>query len=79
MEITEFINNFKEQFDDPESIELHPITRFKDLPEWNSLTSLMTLAMANDSYGVTLPVVKLKEAQTVQDLFDMILDLSNEK
>ncbi len=75
MELTEFIDNFKEQFDEPESIDLQPTTRFRDLPEWNSLTGLMTLAMANDSYGVILPVEKMKEAQTVQDLFDMVSGL----
>lgn len=79
MEITDFINNFKEQFDDPESVELQPNTKFRDLDEWNSLTGLMTLAMANDYYGVILPVEKMKQAESVQDLFDMIKELSNKR
>lgn len=79
MEISVFIENFKNQFDDPESVELTPSTRFRESTEWNSLTGLMTLAMANDSYGVILPVEKLKEAETVQDLFDMISELANKK
>lgn len=70
------MENFKQQFDDPESTQLTPETKFREIPEWNSLTGLMTLAMANDSYGVILPVEKMREAQTVQDLFDLINNLS---
>jgi len=76
MEIKEFIQNLKEQFDDPESVELTPDTKFREISEWNSLTGLMTLAMANDLYGVILPVEKMKQADTVQDLFNMISSLS---
>lgn len=79
MEISEFIENFKNQFDDPESVDLTPSTRFRESKEWNSLTGLMTLAMANDSYGVILPVEKMKQAETVQDLFDIISELANKK
>lgn len=79
MEITEFIQNFRNQFDDPESVELTPSTKFRESAEWNSLTGLMTLAMANDCYGVILPVEKMKQAETVQDLFDMVSELANKK
>lgn len=75
MEISEFINNFKDQFDDPDAVILTPATKFREIPEWNSLTGLMTLAMANDIYGVILPVEQMRQAQTVQDLYDMILGL----
>lgn len=76
MEISEFIDNFKQQFDDPETVDLVPATKFRELAEWNSLTGLMTLAMANDSYGVILPVEAMKQAETVEDLFNLINDLS---
>lgn len=79
MEITEFIQNFRNQFDDPESVELTPSTRFRESDEWNSLTGLMTLAMVNDCYGVILPVEKMKQAKTVQDLFDMVSELEGKQ
>lgn len=72
MEIQEFIINFKNQFDDPDSVELTPMTEFHNLDDWNSLTGLMTIAMADESYGVTLAPEELKGAVTVQNLFDTI-------
>lgn len=73
MEIQEFITNFRNQFDDPDAVALSPDTNFHSLDEWNSLTGLMTIAMADESYGVTLTPDELKKAITVQDLFDTIL------
>lgn len=75
MELSEFIENFKDQFDDPGAVILTPSTRFRELTEWNSLTGLMTLAMVNETCGVILPVEKMKQAHTVQDLYDMVVGL----
>lgn len=72
MEIKEFIENFKEQFDDPESVELTAESDFRDNGEWNSLTGLMTIAMADEVYGVTLTPNELRNAKTVQDLYNVI-------
>ncbi|MDE6548823.1 MAG: acyl carrier protein [Muribaculaceae bacterium] len=72
MEINEFITNFKEQFDDPEAVELNADSNFRDNGEWNSLTGLMTIAMADEIYGVTLTPNELRSAETVQDLYEMI-------
>lgn len=72
MEIQEFIANFRNQFDDPDAVILSPVTNFHSLDDWNSLTGLMTIAMADESYGVTLTPDELKDAVTVQDLFNII-------
>lgn len=73
MEMTEFIENFKNQFDDPNSVELKPETKFRDHQDWNSLTGLMTIAMADEIYGVTLTPNELRVSETVQDLYDTIM------
>lgn len=72
MDIQEFINNFRNQFDDPESVSLIPETEFHSLQDWNSLTGLMTIVMADEEYGVTLTPEELKSAKSVQDLFAVI-------
>ncbi len=72
MEIQEFIANFRNQFDDPDAISLSSDTKFHSLDDWNSLTGLMTIVMADETYGVTLTPDELKNAVTVQDLFDII-------
>lgn len=70
----DFIENFKNQFDDPEIIELKPETNFRNLEDWNSLTGLMTIAMADEIYGVTLTPNELRSAETVQDLYNIIME-----
>lgn len=75
MEIQEFINNFTNQFDEPEKVTLEPSTRFRELEDWNSLTALMTLSMADEVYGVVLPPEEMRSANTVQELFDLISSL----
>lgn len=73
MEIKEFISNFKEQFDDPEAVVLNADSNFRNIDEWNSLTGLMTIAMADEIYGVTLTPNELRSAETVQDLYTIIM------
>ena len=72
MELNEFIENFKNQFDDPNGIVLTPEAEFRETGDWNSLTGLMTIAMADEVYGVILTPEELRSAMTVKDLFDVI-------
>lgn len=79
MEIKEFMEKFRVQFDDPDVVDLKPETLFHDLEDWNSLTGLMTIAMADEEYGVVLNPEELKSAKTVQNLFDIIKSKSDAK
>lgn len=73
MEINEFIENFKNQFDDPDTVKLNPDTKFRELEDWNSLTGLMTIAMADEAYGVIVKPEELAKAISVSDIFNLIL------
>ena len=72
MDIQEFIKNLTNQFDDPESVILTPDTNFRELADWDSLTAMMTVVMADEVYGVTLPPDKMREAKTVRELFELV-------
>ena len=72
MEIKEFIENFVDQFDDLELADVTPETVMRDLEEWSSMIGLSLLNMAEKSYGVQLTFDELRNAITVQDLFDTI-------
>lgn len=72
MEINQFIENFVDQFDDLELSDVTPDTVMRDLEEWSSMIGLSLLNMAEKSYGVTLTFDELRNAITVQDLFDTI-------
>lgn len=72
MEITEFIENFAEQFDDTDVSEINVDTRFHELEEWGSLIGMSVIAMAKTHYGKTVSGKEIRECVTVKDLFDLI-------
>lgn len=72
MEIKEFIENFVDQFDDLELANVKPESVMRDFDEWSSMIGLSLLNMADKEYGVKLTFEELRNAITVQDLFDTI-------
>ena len=72
MEIKEFIENFADQFDDTDISEIKPETVMRDLDEWSSMIGLSLLNMVDNEYGVQLTFEELKQAITVQNLFDIV-------
>lgn len=72
MEIKEFIEKFVEIFDDTEISAIKPETKFRDLEEWSSLSTLGLIALADEEYGVELNANDMKGAQTVEDLYKII-------
>lgn len=72
MELQDFIDNFAAQFDDTDASEIKADTVFKDLDEWSSLMALSIIAMADEEYEVTLKGDDIKNANTVEDLFNTV-------
>jgi acyl carrier protein len=72
MEIKEFIEKFAEQFDDTDISEIKPETLMSDLDEWSSMIGLSLLNMVDNEYGVKLTFDELRNAITVQNLFDIV-------
>lgn len=72
MNLQEFIENFAEQFDETDASEIQPTTNFRDLDEWSSLIALSIIAMVDEEYDVTLKGDDIKNAKTVEDLFNTV-------
>ena len=72
MDITEFVLQFAEQFMDPNETVFSPETRFHELNGWSSMTALMEIAMIEDNYSVTVPSEEIRDAVTIQELFDAV-------
>ncbi|MCM1483320.1 MAG: acyl carrier protein [Muribaculaceae bacterium] len=72
MEIKEFVEKFAEQFDDTDASVFTAETEFKTLDEWSSLTALSVIAMADDEYEVTLKGDDIRNATTIEDLFNTV-------
>ena len=72
MEIATFLNNFIEQLDDTDASTINAETKFRDIDEWDSLTSLSIIAMVDEEYAVKLTGEDFRNSQTIQDLFDVV-------
>jgi acyl carrier protein len=72
MELKDFIEKFREQFDDTEPEEINADTYFKELDEWGSLKGLLVMAMVSDEYGKQIKAEDIRKADTVEDLFNIV-------
>jgi acyl carrier protein len=72
MEINQFIANFAAQFDDTDADEFKAETKFREIDEWSSLVALSVIAMTDEEYQVVLKGEDIRNAQTIQDLYNII-------
>lgn len=72
MELNDFIEKFAEQFDETDASEFQADTEFKALEEWSSLMALSIIAMVDDEYDVTLKGDDIRNAETIEDLFNTV-------
>lgn len=77
MEIKEFVSNFANQFEDTDLAVFSPETKFRELDEWSSLTALSILAMIEEEYDVQLKTEQMRKADTIQDLFNIVMAIKN--
>ena len=72
MDIQKFIAFFAALFDDADANEFRAETRFRDLEEWSSFLALSVMAMIKSEYNVAVTAQKMRDAVTIQDLFDTV-------
>ena len=72
MDIKTFIENFAGQFDETPADQFKPESNFRDFDEWSSLIALSVIAMIDEEYDVLLKGDDIKNATTVQDIFDAV-------
>ena len=72
MELSVFVQNFADQFDETDAEVFTPETRFRDLDEWSSLIGLSIILMVDEEYGITLGAEDMKKAETIEDLFNIV-------
>lgn len=69
----EFINLLKEQFEPAERTRILPDAVIRSLPSWSSLQALIVTVALHEKYGITLTDVELRSAQTVRDLYHLVI------
>ena len=72
MDISKFISDFANQFDDTDASEIQEYTVFHDLDEWSSLVGMSLIAMVKTEYGKTITGKEIRECVTVSDLFELV-------
>ena len=69
MKIDDLIGNIKDQFDEPESMNLTPMSNFKEVEEWDSIVAISVIAMADSEYGIKLTGEDIRNSKTINDLY----------
>lgn len=69
----DFVQNFANQFDETDASEITINTVFKDLDEWSSLLSLSIIAMCDEEYDTKMKGDDIRNAITVEDLYNIVL------
>ena len=72
MTIQEFIEKIEDEFPDMQKGVLKPETRFRDELEWDSINALVVIAMINIEYDVVITAEELINAETVQDVYNVV-------
>ena len=72
MELSKFIENFADQFEDTDPAEIKAETVFHELEEYCSLIALSIIAMVDEEYDVQLKGDDMRSAVTVEDLFNIV-------
>lgn len=72
MELNEFVAHFAEQFEETEPSVFTPETVFHELDEYSSLIALSIIAMVDEEYGVTIKGTDIREAVTIEDLYNTV-------
>jgi acyl carrier protein len=72
MNIEQFIEDFASVFEDTDRSEFSAQTVFKNLNEWDSLTTLAVIGLCNKKYGVKITGSEIREANTIEDIFNLV-------
>jgi acyl carrier protein len=73
MDIQELIIYIEEEFEEVDKGTLLPESSIRDIEGWSSMHALILIALVDNHYDILLTGEELKNALTIQDLFNAIL------
>lgn len=77
MNLQQFIDNFADLFEETDADTIQANTRFKSLDEWSSLIALSVIAMIDEEYDVEFRGDDIRNSDTVDDLYHIVLSRVN--
>lgn len=72
MTLDEFVKAFAAEFDDTPEDVFKPDTHFRELEEWDSLTTLSIISMVDDEADVVITGADIRSCTTIEDLYNII-------
>lgn len=72
MGLNDFVDSFRNQFDETAPELINENTNFKELDEWSSLVAMGVIAMVDEDYAVTIKGEDIRTASTVKDLYEIV-------
>lgn len=76
MNIQELIEKLEEEIEEAKKGTLTPSTNIRNIDWWSSMHALVIIALVDIEYNVQVSGKDLKEIQTIQDLYDLIVKKS---
>lgn len=73
MNLEQFIEYFAGLFDETPPETINASIHFKELEEWSSLVALSVIAMIDEEYDVEFRGDDIRDSQTVEDLFRIVV------
>lgn len=74
MEKLKFIADIRNQFENPEKVQIDFETIFRNIDDYDSLTGMSILVILKDEYGVDIPDDQYRRLATVEDLYNYVRD-----
>ena len=75
MNIEEFIKKLESELDDIDNGILKINTRFRELEQWDSMSALIIISMADKYFCKIINLEEFKNANTVLELYNLINDV----
>lgn len=72
MDLNNFINSIEGLFDEITPGSIKSDTKFKELPEWDSMLALSLITMVDSEYGISLSGTDIKKSETIEELYKII-------
>jgi acyl carrier protein len=76
MDLQQFISDFSKEFGDTPESSFNPLTRFKDLEEWDSVLALSIISMIDENYEKRISGNELRNCNTIEDLFNVVNNMN---
>lgn len=70
--IETFVDRIADSFESSGRENFNSETKYRTLPDWDSLAALSIIAMANSVYGIQLKGEDIRKSETINDLYNLI-------